>query len=288
MAVARVLITGARGMLGQRLVEAFSGRHEVLVTARSGERTLDITDEAAVAECVAAFQPDWIVNAAAYTAVDKAETEVAEAFRINEHGSAVLARAAGASGAVLLHVSTDFVFAGTASQPYDETQPVAPVGVYACSKEAGERAVRRFAPDHVILRVAWLFGPGGKNFVDTILKFARERGALRVVADQYGTPTFTRDAAEAALRVLERGLRGTVHAANTGVVSWHGLAVEACRLAGIAAVITPITTAEWPTPAPRPAYSALRNRVLEESLGMFQRPWQDALAEHVALRGEVK
>lgn len=289
--MARVLITGALGMLGQRMTEAFSVAHEVLATARnagSGAQALDITDEAALAECVAVFKPDWIVNCAAYTAVDKAEVEEAQAFRSNAHGAAALARASAASGAVLLHVSTDFVFSGAHAAPCDETQAVAPVGVYACSKEAGEREVRRIAPEHVILRVAWLFGPGGKNFVDTILKVARTRGALRVVVDQFGSPTFTCDAAQAALKALEAGLRGTVHAANRGVVSWYGFAVEACRLAGIKVEITPISTSDWPTPAQRPEYSALHNRVLEERLGLFQRTWQEALAEHVALHGDAR
>ncbi len=283
--MARVLVTGARGMLGRRMVEAFSPRHEVIATARcasDGVLSLDICERADVAERVARVAPDWIVNAAAYTAVDKAESEEALAMRSNADGPAELARAARASGARLLHVSTDFVFRGDAREPIDESAAAEPVGAYARSKWAGEEAVRRLLPQAVIFRVAWLFGPDGKNFVDTILRVAREGRPLRVVADQLGSPTFTADAAAAAVAVLESGIEGTVHAANTGVTSWHAFAEEACRLAGLKAEIQPISTAEWPTPAARPAYSALRNRVLEEKLGLCQRPWQEALKDHIS------
>lgn len=283
--MAKVLVTGALGMLGRRMVEAFGQRHEVVATARRagpGVQALDICERAAVAEITARVAPDWIVNAAAYTAVDKAESEEEPAFRANAEGPAELARAARASSAKLLHVSTDFVFRGNVREPLDENAAADPVGAYARSKWAGEEAVRRLMPQAVILRVAWLFGPDGKNFVDTILRAARDGRTLRVVADQWGSPTFTADAASAAVAVMEAGIEGTVHAANCGVTNWHAFAAEACRLAGLATEVQPITTAEWPTPAARPAYSALRNRVLEEKLGLRQRPWQQALEDHIS------
>jgi dTDP-4-dehydrorhamnose reductase len=283
--MARVLVTGARGMLGRRMVEVFGQRHEVIPTAHSASpeaEALDITDRAAVARIVARTAPDWIVNAAAYTAVDRAESEEALAMLVNADGPRELASAACASGARLLHVSTDFVFRGEGKEPLDEHAPAGPVGAYARSKWAGEEAVRRVLPRALIFRVAWLFGPDGKNFVDTILKAARDGRSLRVVADQWGTPTFTVDAAQAALAVMEAGLEGTVHAANTGVTSWHAFATEACRIAGLRTEVQPITTADWPTPARRPQYSALHNRVLEERLGRHQRSWQDALEDHIS------
>ena len=286
--MARVLVCGALGMLGQRLVEAFSADHEVTPTAltnEGGATALDIVDAAAVRAAVQACRPDWIVNAAAYTAVDRAEVEADAAFLVNAEGPASLAAAAAEAGCVLLHVGTDFVFDGRKADPYVEDDPVGPLGAYARSKAEGEERVRASGCEHVILRVSWLYGPDGGNFVRTIMDVARAGRPLRVVADQDGTPTFTRDAAEQAVRVLESGLRGVIHSSNVGVTTWHGLATEALRIAGLKVAIEPISTADWQTPAPRPANSALRNAVLERTIGNGMRPWQEALEDYVGSGG---
>lgn len=284
-AMARFLLCGARGMLGQRLLEALDGQ-DVVATGRSSEgalRALDITDSGAVSAAAREVRPDWIVNAAAYTAVDKAEEEVEAAFRINAEGPANLARAAAESGARLLHVSTDFVFDGEKDGPYVESDPTSAIGAYARSKEAGEREVAAILPDeHAIVRVAWLYGPGGGNFVATMLRLGRERDELRVVDDQRGTPTYTRDAAHAIRAIMEADLRGVIHAANRGVTTWCGLARRALELAGSSTPVTAITTADYPTPARRPRNSALENRVLEKTIGNPMRPWEDALSEYIA------
>jgi dTDP-4-dehydrorhamnose reductase len=282
--MARVLLTGARGMLGRSMAAVFGRDHEVWATARvagEGARALDVADEEAVRACVRELRPDWIVNAAAYTAVDRAESEEAVAFAVNAEAPSRLAEAAREAGACLLHVSTDFVFSGEKPEPYRESDAVGPRGAYARSKAEGEARVRRAGAEHVILRVAWLFGPGGRNFVDTILRLARERGELSVVDDQRGTPTFTLDAARLARRLLEAGVRGTVHGANEGVTTWCGLARAAVEGAQLVVPVRPIATSGFPTPAPRPANSALENHVLRESLGERMRPWQDALRSYL-------
>ncbi len=281
--MARVLVTGARGMLGRRVVDAFAAGHLVRATTRDGRdgtQALDVGDRGAVLDAVRDFRPDWIINAAAYTAVDQAESEEAKAFRYNADAPAFLAEAAAETGGVLLHVSTDFVFRGDREGSYVETDPVGPVSVYARSKEAGERRVREIFGDHLILRISWLFGRDGRNFVDTIVRLARERERLRVVDDQRGTPTSTVDAADVALRALTAGLRGTVHGANLGATTWCAFAREAVRLAGIATPVDAIRTEDYPTPATRPRNSALEDAVLARELGFEPRPWTVALAEH--------
>lgn len=285
----RILLCGSRGMLGAELWRALEDRgHEVIPTTRratDGTEALDLLDVEGVRQAVATLRPAWVVNAAAYTAVDRAEEERAACEAVNGAAPGTLAEACARSGVRLLHVSTDFVFSGEKPDPYVEEDPVGPHGVYARSKEAGERAVRAALDEHLIVRVAWLFGPQGKNFVDTILRAARERPALRVVADQRGTPTFAPDAAETIARLVESDVRGTVHASNEGETTWHGLAEAAVRGAGLATPIEAITTAEWPTPAPRPANSALRNAVLERTIGNRMRPWPEALRAHLLAQG---
>lgn len=282
--MARVLLCGARGMLGRRLHEAFGVAHDVVPSTRvgdSGLRALDIADPDQVRRVFDEVQPDWVVNAAAYTAVDRAEEEEDVARRANATGPGLLAEAARDANATLLHVSTDFVFDGRKPEPYVETDPVAPLGAYARTKAAGERAVTEAGGRHVIFRVSWLYGPDGGNFVATMLRLAAERDELRVVADQRGTPTLTRDAAASAVRVLEAGVEGVIHSANQGVTTWHELAETAVRMAGLATPVHPIATEDYPTPAQRPANSALRNAALEATIGDRMRPWQEALRDYV-------
>jgi dTDP-4-dehydrorhamnose reductase len=223
-----------------------------------------------------------VVNAAAYTAVDRAESEPEAAFAVNAAGPANLAAAAARTKARFLHVSTDFVFSGEKEDPYEETDPTGALGVYGKSKEEGEARVRALLPDrHLIVRVSWLFGPDGGNFVATMLRLALERERLRVVADQRGTPTFTRDAADLLATLIAAGATGTIHGANRGVTTWCDLAREALRLRGVGTPVDAITTADYPTPAARPRNSALRNRVLENTIGDSMRPWPDALAAYL-------
>ena len=279
-----ILLTGCRGMLGRRIHETLARDHRVVATTwppEAGFPSLDLTDPAAVAEAVGGARPDWIVNAAAYTAVDRAESEAALAFAVNRDGPGHLAEAAVGIGARLLHVSTDFVFDGRKPTAYVEDDPTGPLGVYARSKEAGEIRVREAGVEHLILRIAWLFGPEGGNFVDTIRRLAAERDRLQVVDDQRGTPTFTGDAAALVQRLIAWDLRGTIHGANRGETTWFGLAREVLERSGISTDLQPCTTAEYPTPAPRPRNSALCNRVLEETMGHFMRPWTEALQAHL-------
>ena len=284
--MARFLLVGARGMLGRRLHETLGAAGDLVASGRTeseGVRVLDVTDAAAVDAAVCEVRPDWIVNASAYTAVDRAEDEQQAAFAVNAEGPEHLARAAARHGARLLHVSTDFVFDGEKESAYVETDATNAIGVYARSKEEGERRVAAQLPEaHAIVRVAWLYGPDGGNFVATMLRLGRERDRLGVVDDQHGTPTFTRDAAAAITAVIEADLRGVIHAANRGATTWCGLARRALELAGCATPVDGITTADYPTPARRPKNSALKNRVLEQTIGDPMRTWEDALTDYIA------
>jgi dTDP-4-dehydrorhamnose reductase len=282
----RILLVGALGMLGRRVHEVLRGRCEVVPTARgpsaAGEiRPLDVADEAAVRAAVRDAKPSVIVNCAGYTAVDQAESEPDAAWAVNAVAPRILAEESAALGAVMVHVSSDFVFDGTKREPYVETDAVNPQSAYAKSKEAGERFVRENARDHVIVRTQWLYGEDGKHFPGTILRLRREGKPLRVVDDQVGAPTYARDVAGTIGRILDAGLRGTIHVANKGEASWFEFAKAVLDLAGEPAPVEPIKAAEFKAPAKRPAYSVLRNGVLERTIGDTMRPWRDALAAFV-------
>jgi dTDP-4-dehydrorhamnose reductase len=246
---------------------------------------LDITDRAQIAAALAAHAPDAVINAAAYTAVDRAETERDAAFAINATGAQVLAEACAARGARLVHVSTDYVFDGTADRPYREDDAPSPPGVYGASKLAGERAV--IAARGIVVRTSWLFSATGVNFVRTILRLATERSELRVVADQHGCPTFADDLADAALGLAARAVAGAplaplYHACGDSSTTWHGFAtaiVDAARqLRPLACErVAPISTAEYPTPARRPARSILDTTRIR-ALGIVPAPWPVGLA----------
>jgi dTDP-4-dehydrorhamnose reductase len=244
----------------------------------------DIADRAAVEAAITRHKPTLVVNAAAYTKVDLAETEVEAARRGNETGPAVLARACAAAGVPLVHISTDYVFDGTKSGAYRESDPIAPLGVYGRTKAAGEAAVRAALPQHIILRTAWVYGEFGANFLKTMLRLAATRDELRVVADQRGCPTSTRDLAEAILALAPRMIArepvfGTYHFAGTGVTTWHGFAsrivAAQAPLTGRKPPVVPITTAEYPTPARRPANSELDCGLFAETFGFRARRWED-------------
>jgi dTDP-4-dehydrorhamnose reductase len=241
-------------MLGRRVVaEARARGHEVTPT---GLEDLDLTDAAAVRERLDAVAPELVVHCAAYTDVDAAETAEALATRVNGDAAGNLAAAAGE--AFLVHLSTDYVFAGDASEPYAEDAEPAPRTAYGRSKLAGERAVAAAGGEHAICRTAWLFGAGGRNFVDTILGLCAERDEIEVVADQVGSPTWTGHLAPALLDVAERRAGGIHHLTGAGRCSWFDLAVEALARAGGGCRVVATTTDRFPRPAPRPAFSALR------------------------------
>jgi phosphotransferase system enzyme I (PtsI) len=279
----RCLVIGHRGMLGSRL---FSHSPAALVSTGCEVTGLDlpeidITDAASVTEALASLTPDVVINCAAYTDVDGAESHRDDAFMVNAVGPELLARAARGRGCTLVHISTDFIFDGEKAGPYVETDGPNPVSAYGKSKLAGETAVTRIAPEHLIIRTAWLYGPNGRNFVDTILGAARQRGHLRVVNDQRGSPTFTGMLASVIWRLLDKGARGVFHVAGTGSCTWFDLARAALDLAGVEADVEPVTTDEFRRPARRPKNSVLDCTKAEKLVGDKLPVWQAGLKWHL-------
>ncbi|MFZ4806449.1 MAG: dTDP-4-dehydrorhamnose reductase [Hyphomicrobiaceae bacterium] len=282
-----VLVIGQRGQLARALARHPSiGGHPVRCLGRA---ELDATDTAALDAALHAAAPVVIVNAAAYTAVDKAESEPAAALALNAALSGALAAHAAAQGIPLIHVSTDYVFDGTGTRPYREDDPIAPLGVYGATKAEGERLIRQALPRHVILRTAWVWSEDGHNFVKTMLRLGREREEVRVVADQRGSPTYAGDLAAAiatlaaaAVTDRERLAWGTHHLTNRGETTWHGFAAAVFAEAAAVGLKTPrltaITTADYPTPARRPAYSVLDTTAAERRLGVALPDWRTSLA----------
>ncbi|CAA9260251.1 MAG: dTDP-4-dehydrorhamnose reductase [uncultured Chloroflexia bacterium] len=263
----KVLVTGATGQLVQSLVER-SQSLPALELVAVGRPDLDLEKPDSIVRAVQAVSPDVVINAAAYTAVDQAEDEPEQAFRINGAAAGELAAAARAAGARIIQISTDYVFDGTAPDAYAETASVNPLGVYGRSKLQGEEAVRAAAPEHVIVRTAWVYSPFGRNFVKTMLALGRDRDALTVVEDQHGNPSSALDLAHGLLAILSRwgrlpeaGLGETYHLAGTGSVSWFEFARHVFdasqRLGGPWAEVRPIHSQDWPTKAVRPKNSRL-------------------------------
>ena len=287
-----MIVVFGNGQLGQELVRASAARAMPLV-ALSHAQT-DITDRAAVREALKRHNPSLVVNAAGYTKVDLAETETEQARQANEVGPAIAAAACAAAGVPLIHLSTDYVFDGSKSAAYVEGDPIAPINNYGRSKAAGERAARETTPLHVIIRTSWVYGEFGQNFLKTMLRLAATSDELRVVADQRGCPTSTPELAGAILRITPQLLGGdkiwgTYHFTGSGVTTWHGFAkrivAAQAPLTGRAPRVTPITTAELPTPARRPANSALDCSLFERVFGFRGRPWTeeaDAITRAVA------
>ncbi len=274
-----LLVTGCHGQLGRALLRLAAGRG--LQAAGHDVDTLDITDPVAVTDLVGSLRPAAVVNCAAYTAVDRCEEDEAGAVAVNGDAVGHLAAACRVTDAALVHVSTDYVFDGTADRPYRHDDPVAPASAYGRSKVLGERAAAT-APRHLIVRTAWLYGRGGRNFVEAIRRQVDDgAGELRVVADQRGNPTFADDLAEAILDLVDADAEGIVHAVNRGATTWHGFAVEIVRRLGADLPVRPVATTEFPRPAPRPAYSVLDTTRLEGILGRTMPPWQDALARYL-------
>ena len=279
-----ILVTGRHGQLAQSLVER--GGDAVMLVGRP---ELDLAVAGSSRAAIVAARPQLVINAAAFTAVDLAETEAGMAGRINREGAGEIAAAAHEVGAAVIQISTDYVFDGRATAPYAETAATGPINAYGRSKLAGEEAVRAANPDHLILRTSWLVSPFGRNFVRTMVDLGRQRDSLSVVADQTGNPTSALDLADAILLVARRwaggdrtGMGHTYHLAGTGIASWYDLAVAVQQEAGNAAKVTRIATADWPTPAARPACSALDCGKFARDFGLAMPGWRQSLAPIVA------
>lgn len=271
----RILLTGAGGQLGRAVLERFAG-HEVVGRTHA---ELDAAEPAAIAAALDAVRPALVLNAAAYTAVDQAEDEPEAARRGNEVGPRVLAEETARRGLALVHVSTDYVFDGEKGAPYLESDPVHPVSVYGATKLAGEEAVRRANPRHYVVRTAWLYGPVGKNFALSI-RAAAERGApLRVVDDQWGSPTYAPHLAAALARLVETDAFGTHHLANAGVASRCEFAAALLEVLGSSARVEPIPTSAWPTRARRPRNTALAS---ERTTGIVLPHWREGVRDWAA------
>lgn len=285
----RILVTGAAGQLGGALCRlAWPEGYETLGIDRD---ELDLGDAAATARFVAEGGFAAVVNAAAYTAVDRAETEIADAWRINAQAPAVLAEATARLGIPIVQISTDYVFDGAGDRPFLPDAPIRPLNVYGASKAAGELAVRTGNPRHAVVRTSWVISAGGSNFLLTMLRLAEKHSQLRVIDDQWGAPTSAADLAAALVEITTRFVEddqqpsGTWHFTNAGETTWCRIAREIFRLARPDAATRPvveaITTADYPTPARRPANSRLSLAALEASFGIRPRPWEEAIADIV-------
>jgi dTDP-4-dehydrorhamnose reductase len=276
----RLLVPGSAGMLGQAVTSAAARLgHDVVALARA---ELDVTDADHVTRIVSAAEPRAVINCAGFTDVDGAEGNEARALRVNGDGARHVAHAAAEAGARVVHVSTDYVFDGAKREPWVESDPVAPLQAYGRTKLAGEPAVADANPDHAIVRTAWLFGAGGRNFADTMLRLLAERDEVEVVADQAGHPTWTGHLAPALVELAERdGDTGVFHATGPDHCTWYELAAEIARAAGGRARVLPTTTERFARPARRPAYSVLGT---ERAPGVVLPTWAEGLAAYLAER----
>ncbi|MFU2114236.1 dTDP-4-dehydrorhamnose reductase [[Pasteurella] aerogenes] len=284
--MAKFLITGAKGQVGHCLTEQLTGKAEILAVDRD---ELDITDQSAVNKIVKTFKPDVIINAAAHTAVDRAESEVELSEAINVKGPQYLAEAANEIGAVILHISTDYVFEGTGSGEYKEDDKTNPQGVYGRTKLAGEITVQQANPRSIILRTAWVFGEHGHNFVKTMLHLAKDRDSLGIVGDQFGGPTYAGDIAKALIEIANQILAGkedafgVYHFTGKPYVSWYEFAkaifaeAELQNVLEKSPLVNSIATSDYPTPAKRPANSRLDLTKIKQTFGIEPSDWQKAL-----------
>jgi dTDP-4-dehydrorhamnose reductase len=277
----KILVTGARGMLAQDLVPILRAHgHEVVACGRA---ELDVTDGASVRQVLHEVRPELVIQSAAYTHVDGCETDRVAAFRVNAHATRLMAIGCQHLAAPLMYISTDYVFDGTQKRPYLEADNTHPQSVYGQSKLAGERAILELMQKFYIVRTSWLYGQGGKNFVETMRKLGREKPELGVVADQHGSPTWTVPLSEAIARLIETGLYGIYHATGQGETTWFGFTQAILAAEGVKTPVKPITTADLARPAPRPAYSVLENMNLQLAGVPLLPPWQESLQAYLAL-----
>jgi dTDP-4-dehydrorhamnose reductase len=284
--LAKVLVTGAMGQLGSELRE-LSGRYPALSFVFTDFQQIDITDSANVQNAVQSMRPQFIVNCAAYTAVDKAQSEPQKAWEINAAAVKNLTDAASQAGAYILHISTDYVFDGNNHAPYRETDSPNPQSIYGATKLQGEQIALAYDKS-IVIRTAWLYSRHGSNFVKTIQRLGMERACINIVADQVGTPTYAADLAGAILEIVNtiandgsRFAGGIFHYSNEGVCSWYDFAVSIVRFCGLSCMVSPIDSADYPTAAQRPAYSVLHKGRIKQCYGIKIRHWQEALLECV-------
>ena len=286
----RVLVIGANGQLGWELCNKGKGQGFDIIALDLPE--IDITDPSSVKRGVSQPGVSLVINAAAYTGVDQAESEPGLAFAVNRDGPAHLASTCDEFGIPLIHISTDYVFDGNKEGPYLETDPVSALGVYGRSKAAGENKVREHLKEHIILRTSWLYGVHGHNFVKTMLCLGREKEVLRVVNDQYGCPTYADDLAEAILAIAAKIVErhnitwGTYHYCGEGATTWHGFAEKIFDIAKqydslMVKKVIPVTTEEYPTSAKRPANSVLDCSLIKKHFGICSKPWPETLAQMI-------
>lgn len=282
----KVLVFGSNGQLGFELMKKLEAKD--MVPVGFDLPVLDITDNESVLSVITLHKPDCVVNASAYTLVDKAETEREVAFKVNRDGPCFIAKACAEARIPLIHVSTDYVFDGQKDEPYRVDDIPEPLGVYGLSKEAGEQEVRKNINEHIIIRTSWLYGGHGHNFVKTIMRLADEKDLIRVVNDQYGSPTYAADLADAitviieTIRMNKEAIWGTYHYTGKGVTTWYDFAreiVELVRRGKKLAVkeIEPILSSEYPTPVKRPAYSVLDCSLIEDRFNIRTKPWRESL-----------
>ncbi len=278
------MVVGAKGMLGTDLVRLLAKSATDVLPVDLED--LDITQADAVSEYLARCRPGLVINAAALTDVDGCETMQEAAFRVNAQAAANLADACKSVSAVLMHISTDYVFDGRKRQPYEENEALSPLGVYGRSKAEGETRVKTILPDsHCIVRTEWLYGTNGKNFVEAILRQAETKEHLTVVNDQTGSPTYTVDLAAALVKLADAGGLGIFHVTNSGETTWHGFACKILEMAGISGIsVGPMKSKDLDRPAPRPDYSVLSNARFTELTGECLRNWDQALGDYLVER----
>ncbi|RDI96150.1 dTDP-4-dehydrorhamnose reductase [Meiothermus sp. QL-1] len=287
-ASSRVAVIGARGQLGSDLVRVLGGHYEVVGFAHED---LEVADPASVKQALGGQAWRAIINTAALHKVETCEAEPERSFRVNALGALYVAQVARACGAKYVYISTDYVFDGAKGAPYLESDCPRPLNIYGASKVAGEQLALQTLEDALVLRISSVFGRAGAsgkggNFIETILQKARAGGPLRVVADQYMSPSYTLDVARLLLDLLQKDVRGIVHGANRGVCTWHALAQEAVRLCGLAVPVEPIPASAFPSPVRRPPYSALGSERLS-ALGLEPRPWTEALRDYLREKGHI-
>lgn len=278
MSKLKIMITGANGQLGRELAEWTTETAEII---GFGRNELDITSLPACRNIFTLHQPDVVIHCAAYTAVDKAESEPDEAFRVNASATRNVAVAAREVGAKLCYISTDYVFDGTGTTPYNEYDQTNPRTVYGKSKYAGEQLVQTLHDRYYIVRTSWVFGKYGNNFVKTMLKMAGERNQIKVVADQIGSPTYTYDLSAFLIELVQTEYYGIYHASNSGICSWYDFAKAIFEDSGSNILLEPCTTADFPRPAPRPGYSVMDHSAIRSNGLNVLRPWREALNHYL-------
>ena len=279
----KILVTGSNGQLGSEL-RLLAEKHPEIDFTFTDFEELDITQADKVNEAVQSLMPQWIINCAAYNAVDKAEEEPEKAFLLNAEAPAILARAAHGFGARLLHISTDYVFNGRNYKPYNEDDAVSPLGEYAKSKAEGEKQAMQHCDSAIVVRTSWLYSAYGSNFVKTIRRVGQNHAELKVVADQVGSPTWAHDLAEAILLLIQTNAEpGIIHFSSEGVCSWYDFAKAIVELSGMDADVKPTDTAGYPLPSPRPWYSVLNKSKYNLITHQLPPYWRDSLKKCIAL-----